>query len=180
MTDTGLPEDPSFTMVVPSTAPTPDDALAAAISQALPTITTLQGSTPIPLGMTWQFDVQAGRFVTAGGQPVAVSGPDAVAMWCSMALKTARFAFRVFSNQFGIVAPESTIGVLVTGELLADYAEAAIDALMVHDRITDVQDFAPEWEASSRAIVIPAFRVILDDQQPVTLLDTRVSLAGGR
>lgn len=175
-----VPEDPSFELLPAGEAPTPDEAVANAISQAIPSIAPVQGIEPIPLGMSWLFDFQTGRMVRAGDAPMAVFGNDAVKMWAQMALRTARYAFAVFTDQFGMEDPEGLIGALNVTELLADYAARAIEALLVHDRISAVERFNPVWEPAARAVVIPLFHLVLDNQQRVTVTDTRVNLAGGR
>lgn len=175
-----VPEDASFELVVPEPPPSPDEALATALSQAIPAIAPVQGQEPIPLGMSWLFDFQQGRMVRAGNSPVSVYGEDAVKMWAQMALRTARFAYKVFTDQFGMEEPERLIGALDVVERLALFKQDAIEALLVHDRISAVEGFNPVWVPAARAVLVPMFRLVLDNQQRVALTDTRVNLAGGR
>lgn len=179
-TPLSVPEDASFELVPPEPVPSPDEALGTALSQAIPSIAPVAGVEPIPLGMSWLFDFQAGRFVRAGSSPTPVFALDAVKMWAQMAIRTARYAFAVFTDQFGMDNPDELIGALNVTELLVDFAARAEEALLVHDRITAVEGFNPVWEPAKRAVVIPLFRLVLDDQQRVALTDTRVTLAGGR
>jgi Protein of unknown function (DUF2634) len=175
-----VPEDASYELVPPEPAPTPEEALATALSQAIPSIAPVQGVEPIPLGMSWLFDFSKGHMVRAGDAPMPVFGVDAVKMWAQMALRTARYAFAVFSDQFGMEDPEELIGALNVVELLADFAKRAEEALLVHDRISAVEGFNPVWEPLTRCVLVPMFRIVLDNQQRVALTDTRVNLAGGR
>jgi Protein of unknown function (DUF2634) len=175
-----VPEDSSFELLPAEAAPTPDESVANALAQAIPAIAPVQGIEPIPLGMSWWFDFQQGRMVRAGEAPIRAFGVDAVKMWAQMALRTARYAYAVFSDQFGMEDPDELIGALNVTELLADFAARAVEALLVHDRISAVEGFNPVWEPANRCVVIPLFRLVLDNQQRVALTDTRVNLAGGR
>lgn len=175
-----VPEDASFELIPPEPAPSPDEALDNAIAQAIPAIQPVQGIEPIPLGMSWLFDFRRNRMVRAGEAPTPVFGVDALKMWAQMALRTARYAYKVFSDQFGMENPDELIGALNVTELLADFSARAVEALLVHDRITAVEGFNPVWEPANRAVIVPLFRLVLDNQQRVTLTDTRVNLAGGR
>lgn len=175
-----VPEDPSFELVPPEPAPTPEEAIAGAIAQAIPAIQPVQGVEPIPLGMSWLFDFKKNRMVRNGSAAMPVFGVDAVKMWAQMALRTARYAYAVFSDQFGFDDPESLVGALNVTELLADFARRTEEALLVHDRITAVEGFLPAWDPVSRSVIVPAFTLVLDNQQRVALTDSRVTLAGGR
>ncbi|MDE2103144.1 MAG: DUF2634 domain-containing protein [Patescibacteria group bacterium] len=161
--------------------PTPEAELAEALQEAVPVAPETTTLASAALGSSWAFDFEAGRFVESAGRPQRVYSENALAMWCLMALHTARGACRVFADDFGMDEPDRLIGVPNPRSLLALWALDAEEALLVHDRITEVQGLSEAvYEPATQSVLIPAFTVVLDNQQQVSVRDTRVSLAGGR
>jgi hypothetical protein len=144
----------------------PDEELAAAIADTDPA-TTIQP--PQPLGRGWAFDPARGQFITYGSEPVRVSGEGELREWIDKALHTARFAHPIYSDQFGIDTVE-LIGRTPTADLVASHIQAIKDALLAHDRITDVKDFKVSADPSTDYLAF-AFTVVLDEGPESTTID---------
>lgn len=95
-----------------------------------------------PFGMTWAWDWANGRFLRAGSSPVPVWDTNNLRQWIQAALNTARGAHSIYDDQFGMdmdVDLVNTMAFDVAAQHL--YAQAVTEALMTHDRITDVVDW---------------------------------------
>lgn len=160
---------------------TPAADLAAAVQGALtlPDVTTPVNATPAdPLGRSWPFDWEAGQFIRQGQSPGNVSGLDAVAEWCLMAMHSARFAHPTFSDEFGMEHPESVVGEFATGETLADWQRHLIEALMVHDRVTSIQNLELRWDPTQGVLYIDQMDVVTDEDKTVTVSDVALTVGG--
>lgn len=158
----------------------PDDDLAAAVSGALALpdqITPIDPTPAAPFGISWRFDWQRGQFIRVGQSPAQTAGFDSLAEWCLMAVHSARYAHPVFSDDFGMEEPESVIGEFAEGEALSDWQRAIVEALMVHDRITSVENFELDWDPSQGILTILSMDVVTDEDQTVTVSD--VTLQAG-
>lgn len=116
-----------------------------------------------PFGRTPMFDFDRGRFARAGDAVVWVSGLEAVAQWCLMAVHSARYAHRgVFTADFGMEEPDAVIGQAAdVEEALSDWGARLSDALLVHDRIVAVEEFTAEWDPL-RGVALARFSVVTD------------------
>lgn len=176
--------DPTFSLV-PADDPqvSPDDDLAAAVAGALAVSSTTVPVTPdapIPFGRTWTFDFEAGQFIRRGNSPTESTGFDALAQWCLMAIHSARYAHPVFSDDFGMEEPDSLIGEFALGEALADWQASLVDALLVHDRITSVENFDLTWDPAAGVLTINNFDVVTDTDARVTVSDVTLRAGGGQ
>lgn len=159
----------------------PQDDLDAAIEGALAAgddPVPVADDPPAPYGRSWKFDRTTGQFVRLGQSPAEVSGLDALAEWCVMALQSARYAHPVFSDEFGMEAPDSIIGALAEGEVVADWQAAVVDALLVHDRITSVENISLRWEPTEGVLYLDSLDVITDEDQTVTVSDVTLQVGG--
>lgn len=148
-----------------------DDDLAAAAASALADVTTPAVVEPTPLGSTWLYDFDAGRLVLRGDAPVLVQGADALAVWIKATLTTGRLAHPVFTGLIGIDRPDVAIGEADPariGELLADYERSIRDALLAHDRISAVTNYAADYDPLEGEVTV-RFKVITDDQATVSV-----------
>jgi hypothetical protein len=159
----------------------PDEDLAAAAQGAL-AITDASAPVdeppPQPFGLTWQFDWQAGQFVRIGQSPAQSSNLDAVAEWCQAALHSARYAHPIFSDVFGMESPDGVIGEIAEGEALADWQRSVVDALLVHDRITSVENISLDWDPSTGILTVLSMDVVTDEDQTVTVSDVTLQAGG--
>ena len=94
----------------------------------------------VPFGMTWAFNFETGRFQNDGGDAAKVYGEDALMQWCLMAVNSTRFTHDVFSEAFGIENLDDIIGALMASEMADEFEARLRDALLVHDRIVDIED----------------------------------------
>lgn len=161
-----IPPDEGYTLL-----PTDDDTIGADADVAAAVASVLEGPPPVPgeapeaYGMTWDFDFVAGRFRQQGIAPARAHGVASLAIWCEMAIRTARFAHSAFSDEFGMEQPENIIGHVDIGDLVGDYEQRIREALLVHDRIVAVTDFDADYSAVEGTLTINRFAIITDDQQ---------------
>lgn len=146
---------------------TPEDDLDAAIAGALEDPATIESEEPpaIPLGMSWAFDWERGRFKRRGGSPAEVRGIDALVQWLEMARRVKRDAHDVFSPQFGMDGPEDWMGHVDVAEAASDYGAQLSEAWGVHDRVASVEDFTAHFEEDEETIFIDRLHVVTDTDQ---------------
>ncbi len=143
---------------------------AAASSLADPDDPTEEEDVPQPFGYSWFFDFAAGQFVRNGPTPARVSGLDALAQVCMMALRSARFAHTVFSEVFGMEDPEDVIGESAVDELAGDYEARVREALLVIDRVSAV-DLSADFDPVQGVLFISGLTVTTDDDAELALGD---------
>lgn len=149
---------------------TADEELAVAVESALaPEFEPIPTAQPTPLGSTWLFDFEAGRFVMRGADAARVTGAEALAVWCQTAIHTARYAHGIFSDQFGMERAGDPIGEAHVAPLIRDYEDRLRRALTVHERIADVTDFEADYDPATGILTIHQFDVVLDDETVYTI-----------
>lgn len=157
----------------------PEAALDAAAATALER-TRIEPDFVMPFGRTPLFDFEAGRFVRIGGSPAWTTGHNALKQWCWMAAYTARFAHPIFSDDFGVAAPQGGLG--LTGEdaeeAADDYRVELREALLVHDRIDEVE-LRVEFDPVQGVIFISDFIVTTDEDVEVGIEDFQLGVSGG-
>lgn len=149
----------------------PADALSAAVAgaTAVPGAVVPQAEeAPQPFGRSWVFDFEAGRFVRVGGSPAPTHGFGAVQQWVLMAAHSARYAYRVFSDSFGMEGVDQGIGELPSVEIISDYEQHLREAVLVHDRITALNRFTAHLDAAAGAVVIDYFEVVTDEEETIS------------
>lgn len=140
----------------------PDAELELAVAQ-------LSSDTPnppapeevIPFGRGWAFDFDAGRFMRYGSAPARVDGLDQLRMWIQKTILTPRFAAAIYEDAYGTESVD-VIGSQYDPGALADLAAAITEALLVHDRITSIEDFAFDPPDPMDDYVVASFTVITD------------------
>lgn len=164
----------------PQSSPDQDLAAAVAGALALPVQTTaVDDDPPRPFGRTWRFDWECGQFVRAGQSPAETAGFGALEEWCLMAVHTARFAHALFSDEFGMERPESVIGEFAVGETLADWERHLTEALMVHDRVSSIENVQLRWDPRAGVLYVDRFDVVTDEDQRVSMSDIALTVGGG-
>lgn len=157
------------------------DDLAAAVQGALAVpdgIQPVASPAPAPMGISWQFDFDSGQMVRTGQSPTQTSDLDTLAQWCEMTIHTARFANAVFSDDFGMERPASVIGEVLDAEAIADWQRALIEALLVHDRITTVENVALSWDGSTGVLTVNSLDVITDEDETLNVSDVTLQAGG--
>lgn len=135
----------------------------AAASALAPDYPALPGRPAVPLGRTWRFDWAQGRFISRGASPAETEGKGAVEEWCQMALHSARGAHAVFPEDFGVEDPEADVGGLPSSSSLVSLEDRLREALLRHDRITDVEEFEADYDPASDVVTVRRFIVVLDE-----------------
>lgn len=156
----------------------PADDLGASAASALEQIPAAAAAEPVePLGRTWLFDYNAGRFVRDGTAPREVRSRQALGVWAGLALKTARGAHAVFSPQFGMDDPDGVIGAAADAQDKAnDWQADAIDALLVHDRIASIENVVVEFAVDEGVFYVRSMDIYtdLEGDDPLRFADQTV------
>lgn len=161
-------------------AVTPEQDLSAAIASVLADPLDpreITDDAPQPLGRSWRFDYDAGRFVRAGAGPAAVSGADALVEWATTALHTARFAHPIYSEAFGRDRPNALIGEGVGDEQEADLGVGIRNTLLVHDRIAAVEIGSIAFDPIAGILTISGLTIFTDEDDELNLDTLGVRLA---
>lgn len=151
-------------------SPAEDLDAAAASSLADPDEPVEEDDVPQPFGFSWFFDFELGRFRRYGTAPARVSGLDALAQVCMMALRSARFGHTVFSDEFGMEDPEDIIGEVEVDDLSGDYEDRVREALLVIDRVSAVE-LGTDWDAVQGILFITDLTVTTDNDAVLALGD---------
>jgi hypothetical protein len=126
-----------------------------------------------PLGRSWGFDFQRGRFIRAGGKgPLSIHGIHTLEQWIEKCLRTARYAHVVHSPRFGIDRPFSMFG-QPAAAFPDDYEDRVREGLLNHPRIDDVTDFVVETDAADDFAQV-SFTVHFDGTEPLRFTTTLV------
>lgn len=142
----------------------PDDELAAALDVR----TAAEDSgVPLPFGRGWAFDFAAGDFVAHGASPARVGGIDQLKVWAEKALRTSRYAHPIYGDSFG-VDDIDLIGRPLDQDLVGQYERAVIEALLVHDRISEVKDFAYTGSSDSEVLEV-SFTIVVDEGDEIAV-----------
>lgn len=143
-----MPEDDiQFPQLLPPLGPEllADQALDAVTDQIpdQPDLTAnLQVDEPEVYGMTWKWDFGFNLFQTSNGSPASVRDLDNLRIWVEATLNIERGTHPIYDDQVGMEPGSGLVGENVDDPAAQTrYMEAVHDALMVHDRITDVTDF---------------------------------------
>jgi hypothetical protein len=158
-----LPPDPSII--------SPDLALEAALAP----VVDLQPPEVLPYGKGWAFDFVANEFFMHGSSPAAAYDTDNLVVWIEKCLRTARFTYPIYSDDFGVSDPTLLIGGPLQPETVAQWEQDVVEALTTHDRILDVVNFVYRQADDVLNIL---FEVILDGSETEVLpITTQQQLA---
>lgn len=156
----------------------PDEARGAAVAGAVGEAVAPEAEPPpVPFGRSWTFDFTAGRFVRAGSSPVPATGFAALEQWVLMVAHTARYAHRVFSDEFGMEHPEAGIGELEVAAMISDYEQHLREAILVHDRVTGLENFKASYDSTEGVLTIESFDVVTDEEDVVPVTDVTLGRA---
>lgn len=134
---------------------------------------------PAPVGRTWSFDFNAGRFVMQGRSPQTLRGDAALKAWIEKALHSVKGASVVHHPDYGMEMPLSdylSADPEETFELEADIQTA----LTFHPAITGVEDIeiAVVDSEDGDATVEISFRALTGEGDGIPV-ETGVDLEGG-
>lgn len=118
---------------------------------------------PQPVGKSWAFDFVTGRFVKGGGRgPLATHHYTTLRTWIEKCLRTDRGAHPIHPPDYGMERPFDMIGQHVDDVLGGDLEGRVTEALLFHPRITDVRDFAADYDPNDEHAFL-SFTAVLDD-----------------
>ncbi len=123
---------------------------------------------PVPepeYGTSWLFSFEKGDFVVDGARRIVqADGHTAWAQWCVMAVLTQRFAYPVYSGDFGAELEEA-VQQKDRGAVEADVEQTVTETLMVDPRTKLGRDFAFRWEGDQLFVSFVAEPVIGDAER---------------
>lgn len=150
-----------------------DEALDAAEQSAMedPLAIEAQPVRPVPLGRTWRWDEERGRLMRGeGGAPIEVRGEETLQEWIRMTANINAGVHAIYPPHIGIENLDEYIGLADPREAVSDYEEELRTALVEgHERIAEVDEFEIDWDPAEGVLIIPAFDVILEDGEAVTI-----------
>ena len=153
-----------------------DEDLASAVASVLQEPAPVPGEAPDPYGATWDLNFETHRFRRQGLAPARLTGRASLVVWCEMALRTARYAHSAFTDDFGMERPEDMLGHVDVGEFIGDYEQRLREALLVHDRIADVTNFAADYDPDQGVFTIHTFEIVTDDAQNILVGPLRLEV----
>lgn len=107
---------------------------------------------PLPLCKEVAWDFKAGKPLFRQGDPVVVTGVEAVKVWCWKALMTQRTRYPIYTWDFGS-DHETLMGQNYTGELkAAEAARYVREALEINPYITAVRDIRVSFDQGDLSI----------------------------
>lgn len=99
----------------------------------------------------WDFDV--GDFKLINGMPIEVTGLDYVKIWTRKALATVKDRFIIYAGTDYGSEHQTLLGSSVSWDFVkSEYERMILDALLINDAITYVENFAFD-QAGSRLII---------------------------
>lgn len=114
---------------------------------------------PLPLYRETAWDFQREQPIFRGGNPVYVTGAEAVKVWCWKALKTPRTRYPIYSWDYGSEL-ESLIGQNFSGELKrAEAVRYVREALEINPYITEINNIQVEFQ-SGRLTISAAIQTV--------------------
>lgn len=101
---------------------------------------------PLCREIGWDFDNDRPLF--SAGEPVEVTGADAVRVWCWKALRTARSRYEIYTPDYGCDM-DALVGQAYTDDVKRSEAARCVrEALEVNPYVTDVREVSAEFTDS--------------------------------
>jgi hypothetical protein len=111
-------------------------------------------------GRSWHFDYAEGQFLRYGAGPAITTGLDTLRGWIEKTIHTSRFAYEIYSDQYGLDDVDM-IGAPFSAEVLSALGRAIEEALLVHDRIAQVTNMTFERPDEDDYVLV-SFTVVTD------------------
>lgn len=160
-----------FTLLPAVTPLSGDEQLSAA--EALLSLTQNAEPAVRTYGRTWVFDHRTGQFARNGSSPAGCDGLDALVQWIHAAVRTPRLAALIHSENYGVDIDDLFIGGLGTAAEFADYKAALTDAIILHDRVSQVTDFLVTFASDDDAAFV-SFTVLTDQDHQIEITDAPI------
>jgi hypothetical protein len=127
----------------------------------VPEIVEQQQTEPAPeYGKSWLFDFEKGDFVLDGtGRVVEADGHTAWVQWCVKTILTQRFAYVIYSSDYGTELEEAQKQP-DRKAVEIELERAITEALLVDPRTEMVKDFVFEWEGDTVKVSFVAVPVV--------------------
>ena len=127
----------------------------------MPELIEQQQAEPAPrYGKSWLFDFKKGDFVLDGaGRVVEADGHTAWVQWCIKTILTQRFAYVIYSSDYGTELEEAQKQP-DRKAVEIELERAITEALLVDPRTEMVKDFVFEWEGDTVKVSFVAVPVV--------------------
>jgi Protein of unknown function (DUF2634) len=117
-----------------------------------------------PYGKSYQFDFAAGRFTVIPNKgPLQTNHLMTLKAWIEKCLLTARAAYPIYSDDYGVDNPSEGIGLQYTDELIGQMETNIEEALTQHPRILSVQSFASDYDPAEEELFV-SFTCVVDGE----------------
>jgi len=132
----------------------------------MPDLVEQQQTEPAPkYGKSWLFDFEKGDFVVDGaGRVVEADGHTAWAQWCVKSVLTERFAYLIYSTDYGSEI-EQALKQPSRKAVEAELERTITEALLVDPRTKIVRDFSFSWQGDQVKVSFTAVPVIGDPER---------------
>lgn len=132
-------------------------------------------SDPPPLGRSWVYDFHTRSFATspAAHGPLETRGIATLVQWIEKCLLTARGAYPIYSENFGIDLPADFFGGPVTHFPDDLFRDRVVDALTKHPHIVDVTDMNVGFDPNEEYIAA-SFTVVTGTGDALNFQSVRV------
>lgn len=124
---------------------------------------------PEPYGRSLAFDHEARKFPLIGGQPNWTEGIETLIQWIKNMMWTSRMAHTIFSDDFGMDDPWALVGAPAQAALWQAYKTDLNDALLVHDRIAEVNSIQMDVDPEEPDLVIVTIEITTDEAEEITI-----------
>lgn len=127
----------------------------------MPELVEQQQTEPAPkYGKSWLFDFKKGDFVVDGaGRVTEADGHRAWIQWCIKTILTQRFAYVIYSSDYGTELEEAQKQP-DRKAVEIELERAITEALLVDPRTEMVKDFVFEWEGDTVKVSFVAVPVV--------------------
>lgn len=127
----------------------------------VPEVIEQQQTEPAPkYGKSWLFDFEKGDFVVDGaGRVVETDGHTAWAQWCVKSVLTERFAYLIYSTNYGAEI-EQALRQPSRKAVEAELERVITEALLADPRTEMVRDFSFEWQGDEVKVAFTVAPVI--------------------
>lgn len=133
---------------------------------------------PPPIGKSWAFDFTSGFVPAPAGGPLEEQGLAAIRTLVEKAIRTARGAHPIYSDDYGIDFPYEVIGKQANAPEIVLLRQAIEEAaLSAHPRVNAVTNYAAVVEPEEEALFV-SFDVVLDSGESVSLTSVRITPPG--
>lgn len=128
---------------------------------------TLKQNKPIQFKGSYAFDFEKGDFIRSSDGSIAkINDFDAYVQWCQKAMMTARFKYLAYSSRYGEESRNIIGSNLDNKAIELELKRITKEALMVHPRTKDVDNFQFRWGNGE----------VFYDYEVITILDERTIL----